>query len=325
MRSRASRLFVVAVLGQVVVTWSVAGLAQDAPTPPESTASASEGTASASEGTASASEGTASASEGTASASEGTASASEGTASASEGTAASPERNESVDANAPPSDASIRVAVVLVGDPNDAAREAAARLEAAVRETFALPSDDALRASLVGVGEGDLIAPVVRDRRALGGSEREDLPLLGALGDRADVVLLLVVRTRAGSRELVAFDVRHRAFFEGALQLDAGLEDARVVRFVRARGRAALSSQTELPSETAAELEARALGTRTDATLRDAAGGSEPADEPEWIEMNWPYLVAGALLAGAAAFVIVYTTNDSDPVPMLRFRPGGTP
>jgi hypothetical protein len=216
------------------------------------------------------------------------------------------------------------VAVVLVGDPNDAAREAVARLEAAVRERFALPSDPALRASLVGLAEGDLIAPVVRDRRALGGTEREDLPLLGALGDRADVVLLLVVRTRAGSRELVAFDVRHRAFFEGAIELGQALDADRVERFVRSRGRAALSSETTLPPETAADIEARALGAHTDAAIRDAAG-TAPADEPEWIEVNWPYLVAGALLAGAAAFVIVYTTNDSDPVPMLRFRPGGSP
>ena len=46
---------------------------------------------------------------------------------------------------------------------------------------------------------------------------------------------------------------------------------------------------------------------------------------PEWIEANWPFLLAGALLAGAAAFVVVYTTSDSTPAPMLRFRPGGAP
>jgi hypothetical protein len=313
MRSRASCLFVAAVLGQWVVTWSAVGVAQDVATP-----AASEGGESATSPAASASEATANASEGLASDSANAASASEAAPNGSE------TRPEPAGEQAPPGDASIRVAVVLVGDPNDTARDAAARIEGAVRETFALPSDAALRASLVGVTEGELIAPVVRDRRALGGTEREDVPLLAALGDRADVVLLLVVRTRAGNRELVAFDVRHRAFFEGAIDLEAELEAARVVRFVRSRGRVALSSRPLTPEATA-ELEARALGAQTDAAIREAAGGDEPADEPEWIELNWPYLVAGALLAGAAAFVIVYTTNDSSPVPMLRFRPGGTP
>ena len=273
MRSRASRLFAAAVLGQVVVTWSVVGVAQE---------SSSVASASASDTTASAS--------------------------------------------ATTSEDAVRVAVVLVGDPNEAARLRASQIEESLSATFRLPADPALRASLAGETEGELIAPVVRDRRALGGSEREDLPLLAALGDRADVVLLLVVRSRAGSRELVAFDVRHRAFFEGAIDLEAELDAARLVRFVRARARAAESAQTALPAEAAAELEARALSGSAEAAIREGAtGGGEPADEPEWIELNWPYLVAGALLAGAAAFVIVYTTNDSDPVPMLRFRPGGTP
>jgi hypothetical protein len=214
---------------------------------------------------------------------------------------------------------SIRVAVVLVGDPNDAARAAAASIEDAVRGIFTIPSDAALRASLVGAAGDDLIAPVVRDRRALGASERDDLPLLGALGDRADVALLLVVRSRAGRRELVGFDVRHRGFFEGAVDLDPRPEPGRVVRFVRSRGRAALSAFAgpERSATPPARTAAGNLG------LRDAA--REPREEPEWIEANWPFLLAGALLAGAAAFVVVYTTSDSTPAPMLRFRPGGAP
>ncbi|MBN8614433.1 MAG: hypothetical protein J0L92_27780 [Deltaproteobacteria bacterium] len=226
---------------------------------------------------------------------------------------------------APPSDAQIRVAVVLVGDPNDEARASAERVESAVRDVLALPSDTALRASLIGVAVEDAIVPVVRDRRALGGTEREDVPLLSSLGDRADVVLLLVVRARAGARELVAFDVRHRAFFEGSIVLDADLDAARVVRFARSRGRAALGGDV-VTTESTAALEARVVESdeaRAAAAIRTGAQDAE--HEPEWIEVNWPYLVAGALLAGAAAFVIVYTANDSDPVPMLRFRPGGSP
>ncbi len=225
-----------------------------------------------------------------------------------------------------PADSEIRVAVVLVGDPNDEARAMAERVEAAVRDHLVVPSDAALRASLVGASGDDLIAPVVRDRRSLGGTEREDVPLLASLGDRADVVLLLVVRARAGARELVGFDVRHRAFFEGSVALDGDLEATRIVRFARSRGRAALSGEA-LSASSTAELEARAIerdhSQAAEAIRSGARDGEE--HEPEWIEVNWPFLVAGALLAGAAAFVIVYTANDSDPVPMLRFRPGGTP
>jgi hypothetical protein len=211
-----------------------------------------------------------------------------------------------------------RVAVVLIGDANEESRAAAARVERALAERVELPADAGLRASLVGAESEHAIAPVVRDRRALGGAEAEDVPLLAALGDRADVVLLLVVRTRAGVREVVAFDVRHRAFFEGALALDERLDDERMLRFVRARARAA-RSEVAPPGALSSEEEqrvARAVAPRPDPT------GEQ---QPDWLENNWPYLLAGALLAGAAAFVIVYTVEDQGVTPMLRFRPGGTP
>ncbi len=223
--------------------------------------------------------------------------------------------------------ARLRVAVVLVGDTNDEARATADAIEHAVQAELELPADAALRASLLGSTGDDMIAPVVRDRRALGGSEAEDAPLLVALGDRADAVLLLVVRRRAGRRELVGFDVRHGAFFDGAVTLEGDTVDAaRVLRFSRARARA---TQSEPSAREAAELAASAEravagGRGSPQTPTSSSGGQE--DEPEWIELNWPYLLAGALLAGAAAFVIVYTAEDgSQAVPTLRFRPGGTP
>jgi len=223
--------------------------------------------------------------------------------------------------------ARVRVAVVLVGDTNEEARAAADAIERAVEAELELPADAALRASLLGSTGDDSIAPVVRDRRALGGTEAQDIPLLVALGDRADAALLLVVRRRAGRRELVGFDVRHGAFFDGSLALAGEVVDAaRVLRFARARARA---TQAEPSAEETAELAASAErtvagGLASTPTQSSSTGGEE--DEPEWIELNWPYLLAGALLAGAAAFVIVYTAEDgSQPVPTLRFRPGGTP
>lgn len=216
----------------------------------------------------------------------------------------------------------LRVAVVLSGDPNDEARRLAEAVERAVGAELALPTDAGLRASLLGSTGPDTIAPVVRDRRALGGSEAEDVPLLASLGDRADVRLLLVTRRRAGTRELVVFDVAHRAFFEGTLALDASADDARILRFVRARARAAegtlAAPANSLPTITEPE-----TATRIGRSIVPRPGDR---DEPDWIELNWPYLLAGALLAGAAAFVIVYTVEDqAGTTPTLRFRPGGAP
>jgi hypothetical protein len=235
-----------------------------------------------------------------------------------------------------PRAARMRVAVVLVGDANEEARLLAESVERAVGESLELPSDAGLRASLVGATGEDTIAPVVRDRRALGGSEAEDVPLLASLGDRADVRLLLVTRRRAGVRELVVFDVASRAFFEGSLALDAQADDARILRFVRARARAA-SGALEAPTASAEAGTERAAEANVDRALRPGPstpgqptpGQPNPGEggerEPDWLELNWPYLLAGALLAGAAAFVIVYTVEDQGPTPTLRFRPGGTP
>ncbi len=208
-----------------------------------------------------------------------------------------------------------RAALVLVGDPNDEARAAAAHVAAALEESVRFPSDPAIVASLLGESGEETIDAMLRARRSLGGSEREDVQTLASLGDRADVAVLVLVRARAGAREIVVFDVRHRAFFEGVLAADASAE--RLARFVRSRARAATRELASVPD----------ASSDSSAVARSITPRSDPAEAPtpDWIELNWPYLVAGGLLAGAAAFVIVYTTSQHDPMPMLRFRPGGSP
>lgn len=212
-----------------------------------------------------------------------------------------------------------RAAVVLVGVPSPEALAAATRVAEAVASVLALPEDAALRASLLGVE--DSIETVARERRALGMSEASDVPRLVALGDLADAAILLVVRRRAGRRELVAFDVARAAFFEGELALASETSEDGIVRFARARARAAVRglSGDEGPSS---ESEAASRVARGN----DERQRAEEERRPDWLELNWPYLVAGALLAGAAAFVIVLTTQDDrEQPPVLRFRPGGVP
>lgn len=207
-------------------------------------------------------------------------------------------------------------AIVLVGDANADALRDVARTETALAPIVAFPSDVALRRSLIG-GEGETIPTVMRDRRALGSSEAEDVPLLGSLGDRSDAHIMIVVRRRAGARELVVFDVAHGAFFDGALRLE-GASDEAIASFVRSRAEASRLPAVRPPTLSETERSVNAA-----IAPPPVSAPAEP-HEPDWFETNWPYLVVGALAAGAAAFVIVYATqNDSEPQPFFRFQPGG--
>ena len=207
-------------------------------------------------------------------------------------------------------------AIVLVGDANADALRDVARTETALAPVVAFPSDVALRRSLIG-GEGETIPTVMRDRRALGSSEAEDVPLLGSLGDRSDAHIIVLVRRRAGARELVVFDVAHGAFFDGALRLE-GASDQAIASFVRSRAEASRLPSVRPPTLSETE---RAVNA---AIAPPPVSAPAEAHQPDWFETNWPYLVVGALAAGAAAFVIVYATqNDSQPQPFFRFQPGG--
>lgn len=213
-------------------------------------------------------------------------------------------------------------AIVLVGDANPAALADAARAEHALLPVVAFPSDAALRRSLVG-DEGVTIPSVLRDRYALGASEAEDVPLLVSLGDRSDAHVMVVVRRRAGARELVVFDVAHGAFFDGALRLEGASDDA-IAAFVRARA-AAAGATLPAPAPAAVPELTETERAVSAAIAPPAVAAPTAVDEPDWFEQNWPYLVVGALAAGAAAFVIVYAVdNQSTPQPLFRFQAGGS-
>lgn len=200
-----------------------------------------------------------------------------------------------------------KVVVVLVGDPDEAARADAQRLEQALRDAnLELPSDSGVRGALRGEsGEDDGLDRVRAERRQLGWGDDDSAGAL-RIGEMTQANLVVLLRRNASGRQLDVFDVRARAFFEDTPALEP-LADA--TRFVRRAGAAAMR-RSAAPSP------------------REVAQASEEANEEEaippvrlWFRKNWPYLVAGALLIGAVLF-LVFRDDDDRGSPVLRFRPG---
>lgn len=202
-----------------------------------------------------------------------------------------------------------KVAVVVAGDPDEALRDAARRVERSVSPRLRLPFDPGLRAALRGErGEADDgLEEVRRQRRRLAVDEPADAPLLASLGRRAGAHVVAVVRAGETAPELVVLDVRNAAFYEGTLALSGDVSDARIARFVGTRARAAARGT---PSE------------RPPPPASAATSTEQPARQPDFFEQFWPYFVAGALLAGLLIAILVTSATAGSDQPVLRFVPG---
>lgn len=217
-----------------------------------------------------------------------------------------------------------KVAVVLAGDPDPAMRSLARRVDDAIEGTLRRPFDPGLRAALRGEpGQGDDgLGGVRRERRRLGLGEARDAPVLAQLGRQASAVAVAVVRSGSEGPELVMLDVGAGAFFEGTLQLDESVADARVVGFVARRARAAARRTADPTVAAEARVPDAPEGPNPLADVEDGETG-EDEEEPDLFEQIWPYLVAGALLAGMLTAIGIVAATDDQPQPVLRFVPGG--
>lgn len=223
-----------------------------------------------------------------------------------------------------------KVAVVVIGDPDEGLRAAAQRVEAAIGDAeLTVPSDPALRRALrgeAGPSEPDGLERVRRERRRLGLSERDDLPVLRAIGRMTGAAAVAAVRRRSGDVELVVLDVTRGGFFEG--ELDAATASAPSIgRFVAARARAAARTRTRSspePTTRSGAADTTQASHPVPGAAAGGAGGDAAAGEDDGGFFDeWPLLVAGALLVGA----ILFFTLDSEPEPtgppVLRFVSGG--
>lgn len=227
-----------------------------------------------------------------------------------------------------------RAAVVVVGDPAEATVAAATGLSAALSASseLALPSDAAMRSALLGSAAPEVedgLAPVRAIRRQLGWSDDGDREALATIGRQLELAAIVLVR---GGEIPIArvYDVGAARYFAGEAPVDAASIETSA-HFVVARVRAAEQRRHELPTP-----EATAAAS-TDPTSHSTASTSSPlASGPataateaprrrSWIARNWPYLLAGALVAGTTTFFIAQRDTSAGAAPVIHVRPGGTP
>ncbi|MEO0323386.1 MAG: hypothetical protein AAF447_10550 [Myxococcota bacterium] len=219
----------------------------------------------------------------------------------------------------------LRVAVVVRGDPAPTLREAARRLEGALRaEGVRAPSDPALRAALRGDApppEDDGYGRLRRLRRSLGFAD-EDARALQRLGRVAGADALAVVGRSGAAIRVEVFAVEAGAFFRG---VRPAADAAPFVAQAAARARAA-----EDPTDTETETETETVPSPAEAAAMTADGGAgaasaatPPRPARRWFKRNWPYVVGAALLGGVVAAIVLQDRGSANGGgALLRFRPG---
>jgi hypothetical protein len=126
------------------------------------------------------------------------------------------------------SPAPIKVAVVVVGDPEPALVTAAEGVSASLASDARLrmPSDPGIRGALIGHArpphaEDDGLDGLRTERRRLGLGAETDTAALARIGQMTGAAVLALIRTRDGATELVVYDPGRRAYADGRLVLRA--------------------------------------------------------------------------------------------------------
>jgi hypothetical protein len=209
-----------------------------------------------------------------------------------------------------------KIAVVVAGDPDETLRNTAAFVEQeAVLAGISVPSDPALREAMRGepTVEDDGLERLRSIRRSLGLDPRKDQASYRRMGLIAGADALVVVR-RHGAIVLEVFDVAAAQFYEGILDFDRSERDERVA-FVESRAEQAQLRWSEPPPPPPAD-------TRGPEIAEPEQKDEDSRAKKRW-KKAWPYVIAGALLAGGVTYLIIDRRSAPESgVPLLRFTPG---
>jgi len=153
-------------------------------------------------------------------------------------------------------------------------------------------------------------------RRGLGVDPAKDLTAYQRIGLIAGADALVVIR-REGGIVIEVFDVSAAQFYEGTLTFAQSTSEQRA-RFIESRAQQAQLRWTKpKPPSTAPAPTAQKPETGPPADKKE-----ESRAKRRW-KKAWPYVVAGALLAGGVTYLIIDRRNtDEVGPPLLRFRPG---
>jgi len=208
-----------------------------------------------------------------------------------------------------------KVAVVVAGDPDETLRETAGFIEnETMMAGLRTPTDPALRDAMRGepAADDDGLQGLRSIRRGLGFDPRKDLDSYKRIGIIAGADALIVVH-REGAIILEVFDVSAAQFYEGTLKFDDSSTVDRV-KFIKSRAEQAQLRWAEpQPPPPAAPAP----------VVNKPEKAADESRAKRRIKKAWPYLLAGALLAGGVTYLIIDRRNtDQAGPPLLRFTPG---